>query len=66
MIHIHEDLDKELKSVKKERDRQDQMYWDLFKYAKLLHILGEAKQLVKELKDELNGIKPNPSSLEKN
>lgn len=65
-IQIRQNLDEELKNIKKERDRQDQMYWDLLKYTKLLHILDEAKQLVKEIEDEINGIKPELSFLEKN
>lgn len=61
----HKDLDQELKRIKKERDGQDQLYWSIFKYTKLLHILSEAKQLVKELECEINAIKPDPSSSEK-
>lgn len=65
-IQVRQNLDEELKNIKKERDRQDQMYWDLHRYIKLLHILNEAKQLAKELEDEINGIKPELSFLEKN
>lgn len=58
-------LDKELNEFKKEKDRQEAVYWNLLKYVKLLHILDEAKQLTKELESELNRIKPELSSLEK-